>query len=208
MVYSIDMYDTNGKKVAQVPLTEAIFDDSIINESLIHEYYLLQRSNARNNIACTKGRWEINGSWKKIFKQKGTGNARAGDKNSPIRRWGWVAFGPRGVENYTKAMPKKARRIALNGLLTLKAKHDEICGLQDIVFANAKTKEANAIIKNMWLNTKKVLLVIEKNEENIMKSFRNIPKVKYLMVDYLNPYDLMHADKVIFLESALKKINK
>jgi len=104
-------------------------------------------------------------------------------------------------------MPKKAKKLALNGLLTLKVKDKEICGLQDVTFANPNTKEAASILKNLGLTTKKVLFVIDQKDENITKSFRNIAKVKYLYVDYLNPYDLMHSDKVVFLESALKKIN-
>ncbi len=76
MVYSVDIYDKKGKVVSTVDLNEDVFVDANINESLIHEYVLLQSSNARNNIACTKGRWEIAGSGKKLYKQKGTGNAR------------------------------------------------------------------------------------------------------------------------------------
>jgi large subunit ribosomal protein L4 len=73
MAYSIDMYDKSGKVVGQVSCNEAVFNDNLVNQSLIHEYYLLQTSNARNNIACVKGRGEVNGTGKKIYKQKGTG---------------------------------------------------------------------------------------------------------------------------------------
>lgn len=73
MAYSIDMYDKGGKVVGQVSCSEAVFNDEIVNPSLIHEYYLLQTSNARNNIACVKGRGEVHGTGKKMYKQKGTG---------------------------------------------------------------------------------------------------------------------------------------
>jgi large subunit ribosomal protein L4 len=73
MAYSIDMYDKNGKVVSQISLNETVFNDSLVNESLIHEYYILQTSNARNNIACVKGRGEVHGTGKKMYKQKGTG---------------------------------------------------------------------------------------------------------------------------------------
>ncbi len=208
MAYSIDMYDMSGKVVWKESLSESVFNDDFVNEGLIHEYYLLQRSNARNPIACTKWRWEIKWSGKKLYKQKGTGNARVWDKKSPIRRGGWVAFWPRWVQNFTKNMSKKMRRLALNGLLTIKAKDDELCAVKDLSFASPKTKDAIALIKNMDLWAKKMLFVLDKKDDNVTKSLRNIPKVKYLLVDYLNPYDLMHHDKVIFLESALNKINK
>ncbi len=208
MAYSIDIYDKGGKVVSQFALDEALFADSLVNKDLIHEYYLLQQSNARQNLAKTKGRGEVHGSGKKIYKQKGTGGARSWGKQSPIRRWGWVAFGPRGVENYTKTMSKKARNLALNGILTLKAKDGELLGLKDLSLAAPKTKDAQDVLKNIGINTKKVLFVVSKKDENILKSFRNLPKVKYLFVDYLNPVDLMSYHTVLFLESALNTLNK
>lgn len=207
MVYNIDIYDKGGKVVSQFALDETLFDDSLVNKDLIHEYYLLQMSNARHNIACVKGRWEIHGSGRKLYKQKGTGWARPGDKNSPVRRWGGVAFWPRGVENYTKSMNKKARKIALNSIITLKAKAGELMGLKDITLGAPKTKDAQEILKNIWISTKKVLFVLSEKDENLLKSFRNLPKVKYLYADYLNPADLMSYHTVLFLESALTTLN-
>lgn len=86
MAYTIDIYDINGKKASTFALNETLFADDIVNTTLIHEYYLLQASNARVNIAKVKGRGEVAGSGRKLYKQKGTGNARVGDKNSPVRR--------------------------------------------------------------------------------------------------------------------------
>ena len=197
----------SGKVVSNFALDETIFDDALVNKDLIHEYYLLQTSNARHNIASVKWRWEVHGSGRKLYKQKGTGGARPGDKNSPVRKWWWVAFGPRGVENYTKSMNKKARKIALNSIITLKAKAGELMGLKDIKLGAPKTKDAQEILKNIWIATKKVLFVVAEKDENILKSFRNIPKVKYLYVDYLNPADLMWYHTVLFLESALATLN-
>ncbi|NOZ43822.1 MAG: 50S ribosomal protein L4 [bacterium] len=101
-----------------------------MNKSLIHEYYLLQMANARIAIAHTKTRAEVKGSGKKLYKQKGTGSARVGDKRSPIRRKGGVVFGPRKERNYTKDMPKKARKLALYGILSLRAKDGAILAFQ------------------------------------------------------------------------------
>lgn len=208
MAYSIDMYDKNGKVIQHIPCDENIFNDENINLSLIHEYYLLQMSNKRNPIACVKGKGEVQGSGKKLYRQKGTWSARVWAKRSPIRVGGWVAFGPRGVENFVKNMPKKSKKLALYGLLTLKLKDKELCALQDFTFDKPSTKEAATLLKNMWLTDKKVLLVLNKKDDTIIKSFRNLKKINYLFVDYLNPYDLMHSDKIVFLESAFKKINQ
>lgn len=122
MVYAVDVYDKNGKVTSKFDLKPELFSDEIVNPSLIHEYLLLQQANARNVIASTKTRAEVAGSGRKLYKQKGTGNARVGDKNSPIRRHGGVAFGPSSERNFEKTMTKKARKLALNGLLTLKVK--------------------------------------------------------------------------------------
>lgn len=203
MAYNIDIYDKAGKVVSTFALDEAVFADSLVNKDLIHEYYLLQTSNARQNLAKAKGKWEVHGSGKKLYKQKGTGWARSGGKQSPVRRWWWVAFGPTGNENYTKTMNKKMRRLALNSIITLKAKSGELLGLKDIDLTAPKTKEAQDILKNIGIANKKVLLVVANKDETTIKSFRNLPKVKYLHADYLNPVDLMSYHTVLFLESAL-----
>ncbi|MBR2157934.1 50S ribosomal protein L4 [bacterium] len=88
MVYSVDVYDKTGKVSSKFELNPEVFSDEKINTSLIHEYLLLQEANARNAIASTKTRGEVSGSGRKLYKQKGTGNARVGDRNSPIRRHG------------------------------------------------------------------------------------------------------------------------
>ncbi len=208
MAYSIDIYDKTGKVVSAFALDEKLFADDLINQNLMHEYYILQTSNARINIAQTKWKWEIHGTGKKMYKQKGTWWARAGMKSSPIRRWGWVAFGPRWNENFVKSMTKKSRRLALNSIISLKAKDNELMGLKDFTLSAPKTKEAQSILKNLWVQKNKVLFVLSQNDENIIKSFRNLDNVKYLLVNYLNPQDLLSHSKIVFLESALKTLNK
>jgi large subunit ribosomal protein L4 len=188
-------------------LNEELFSDSVINKDLIHEYYLLQMSNARNNPAKVKGRGEVHGSGRKLYKQKGTGNARVGDKNSPIRRGGGVAFGPRGERNFTKVMTKKARKLALQGLISLRAQEQAMKGIQGLSFSAAKTKEAVSVLHTLGLDNVKVLVVLDTNNEILKKSFRNIKDVTYVQVEYLNPYDIMHADVLLFTEAALNSIN-
>lgn len=207
MTYSVDVYDKTGKVVSKVTLNEELFSDDKVNKSLIHEYYLLQTSNVRLSIAHTKTRGEVAGSGRKLYKQKGTGNARVGDKKSPIRRKGWVAFGPRKERNFLKDMPKKARRRALCGLVVLKAKDNVLMGLKGFSPKAPSTKEAATVLSKIGIAGDKVLVVLEDKNEILEKSFRNIKKVKYLHVDYLNPYDLMHYNKILFTEKALEKLN-
>lgn len=207
MWYTVDIYDKTWKVVSNFKLNDEIFSDEKINNNLIHEYYLLQTSNARNPIAHTKTRWEVAGSGKKLYKQKGTGNARVWDRRSPIRVWGGVAFWPSNERNYTKSMNKKSRNLALNWILTLKAKDNNIIWLKDFDIKEPKTKEALDVLTKIWINKDKILFILNEKNINLIKSFRNLNNVKYLLADYLNPKDLLEYNKILFLESALNKIN-
>ena len=207
MTYSVDVYDRDGKVVSKVTLNETLFSDEKVNKTLIHEYYLLQMANARNAIASTKGRGQVSGSGRKLYKQKGTGSGRVGDKNSPLRRHGGVAFGPTSARNFEKSMTKKAKKIAFNGLITVKAQENALSGLA-LTELQPKTKDALSILSNMGIQGQKILLVMKSKNDGIEKSFRNIEKVKYILLDYLNPRDLLNAEKVVFLEDALTALNQ
>ena len=207
MGYSVDVYNTEGKIVSKVDLNTELFSDEKVNKTLIQEYLLLQQANARVAIADTKDRSEVSGSGRKLYRQKGTGNGRVWDKNSPLRRHGWIAFWPTSARNFEKFMTKKARRKAMNGIITMKAQESALYGLA-LEKMEPKTKEAVSIVEKLGLANQKVLLVLDSKNEWIEKSFRNIAKVKYILVDYLNPRDVLHADKVVFLEKALAKINQ
>jgi large subunit ribosomal protein L4 len=207
MTYKLDVHNMKGKVVGSLELSDTLFNDEIINPSLIHEYYLLQQANARISRAHTKVRSEVAGSGRKLYKQKGTGNARVGDLRSPIRRKGGVVFGPRSERNFTKAMNKKARKKALYGLLTIKLQGDDVVVLDKFDVQTPKTSIALETIKAVGLNNTKTLMVLDKKSELIEKSWRNLPNIKCITVAYLNPVDLLSYDKVLFLQAALDKIN-
>lgn len=207
MTYSVDIYNAKGKVIDAVELNQLIFSDEKINKDLIHEYYLLQQANARLPIAHTKTRSEVQWSGRKLFKQKGTGNARPGDLRSPIRRkWG-VAFGPRSERSYTKSMTKKARKLALNGLLTIKAQNSALFGLDAFGLTQIRTKDALATLAAIGLSGKKILVVLSEKDAIVEKSLRNLDWVKYIYVNYLNPSDLLYYDTVLLLKPALDIIN-
>ena len=207
MGYSVDIYNTEGKIVSKIDLNADLFDDKKINKTLVQEYLLLQQANARVAIANTKDRSEVSGSGRKLYRQKWTGNGRVWDKNSPLRRHGWVAFWPTSARNFEKVMTKKARKLAMNSIITMKAQDSALYGLA-LDKMEPKTKDALSIIEKMWLSNQKVLLVLDVKNDWIEKSFRNLAKTKYILVDYLNPRDMLHADKIIFLEKALTKLNQ
>jgi len=206
MAYTIKVFNEQGKEVGEVQLNETIFNDENINPSLMHEFVVMQLANARYNIAKTKTRGEVKASGRKLYRQKGTGNARVGDAASPIRRWGGVAFGPTGKENYHKDMPKKQRRKALFSALTVKVKDNEALVLDAYTSDEIKTKNAVNVLKNLGLNGEKVLLVVPEKNEVIVKSFRNIPGVKVLLANYVNPYDLLTYKKFFSWKIVYKKL--
>jgi len=206
MTYTIKVFNEQGKEIEEIQLNEEIFNDKNINISLMHEFIVMQLANARYNIAKTKTRGEVKASGRKLYRQKGTGNARVGDAASPIRRGGGVAFGPTGNENYHKDMPKKQRRKALFSALTVKVKDNEALALDKYSAKEIKTKNAAVVLKNLGLEGEKVLVVVPEKNEIIAKSFRNIPGVKVLLANYVNPYDLLTHKKVLFLKDSLAKI--
>lgn len=208
MTYTIQVYNKDGKATGKLSLNEALFNDERINNDLIHEFFVLQQANARNPIAHTKTRAEVAGSGKKIYRQKGTGGARAGSSRSPIRRHGGVAFGPRNDVNHSKAMNKKMKKLALCGIITLKAKNEQIVGLEANPLASIKTKTAADMLGKIGLGSKKTLIVMPQKDEVIAKSFNNIPRTKSILADYINPVDLLQYDKVLLLDGSLEKIEQ
>jgi len=206
MAYTIKVYNEQGKEVEELNLNEKIFNDENINPSLMHEFVVMQLANSRYNIAKAKTRGEVKASGRKLYRQKGTGNARVGDAASPIRRGGGVAFGPTGNENYHKDMPKKQRRKALFSALTVKVKDNEALALDKYSAEEIKTKNAVEVLSNLWLSGEKVLVIIPEKNELLTKSFRNIPGVKVILANYVNPYDLLTHKKVLFLKDSISKI--
>ena len=206
MSYSIKVFNTKWKEVEEIKLNDVIFNDENINPSLMHEFVVMQLANARYNVAKAKTRWEVKRSGRKLYRQKGTGNARVGDAGSPIRRWGGVAFGPTGIENYTKTMPKKQRRRALFSALTVRVKDNDALVLDSYNFDEIKTKNAVETLVNLNLKGEKVLVVVPEKNDVITKSFANIPGVKTVLANYVNTYDLLSYKKVVFLKDSLGKI--
>lgn len=207
MSYNVDILNKMWEKREEKELDNSIFNDENINESLIHEFILMQLSNKRVPIAHTKNRSDVKASWRKLYRQKWTWRGRVWDAASPLRRkWG-VTFWPRKDVNYLKAMNKKSRRKALFGALTIKAKENGIIWLDSFWIETIKTKDAVSVISNLGLNWVKTLVVLDEKNELLVKSLRNISWLKYLLVEYLNPYDLLTYKKILFLEKSLDKLS-
>ncbi len=193
--------ETTGKKVA---LSDAIFGI----EPNDHAIYLDVKSylaNQRQGTHKSKQRAEIAGSSKKLKKQKGTGGARAGNIKNPLFKGGGRVFGP-VPRDYSFKLNKKVKDLARKSALTYKAKENAIAVLEDFNFDAPKSKQYIQMIAALSLSDKKTLLVLPESIKNIVLSGRNVQKTKITAVDQINTYDLMNADTLIFVESAVEKI--
>ena len=201
---TIDVYTSKGTKDGTATLPKALFE-APINEGLMHQAVVRELSNKRNPIAHSKARGEISGSTRKLYQQKGTGRARRGSIRSATLRGGNKAFGPRNVANFIKNMPRKMRRAALFSALSYQANNGAIVGLKDYPAA-INTKDARAMLTKMPVDLgRKILIVTADRNESLMLSVRNIPGVKTVMAQYLNPNDVLGNRHIIFMVDALKK---
>nr|MDD3720086.1 50S ribosomal protein L4 [Candidatus Gracilibacteria bacterium] len=199
------LLDQNGKDIGVVELESSVFGLEV-NEGLIHRALVYQLANARNNIAHTKNRGEVRGSTRKLYKQKHTGNARAGSARSPIRRKGGVAFGPRSNQNFTLEMNKKERRKALLCALSAKVKNNQLLVVDDIKLDSIKTKAMDGVFTKLPYE-KNILLAIPAKNDILQKSSANLPYVKSILVDYLNIADLLKYKTLVLLKDSLVKLN-
>ena len=204
----VSVYDLKGKTVGLAALPKAIFGVKV-NIPLIKQYVRVYLQNQRQGNASTKTRGEVTGSTRKIYRQKGTGNARHGSIKAPIFVGGGITFGPK-PRDYSLKMNKKQKTLALFSSLTIKANDKEIFALQDEVGKmKPKTKEVALFLKTIKKEKGKFLLVMPKMEKNgYVLSARNLPNVEMTQAASLNPYILMRSNAVIFLEEALTVLEK
>jgi len=164
-------------------------------------------ANKRQGTHAAKERGEIVGSTKKIKRQKGTGTARAGSIKSPVFRGGGRVFGPR-PKNYGFKLNKKVKALARKSALSYKAKTSDILILEDFSLEAPKTKEMASISNNLKITDKKSLFVLPDENKNIYLSSRNLQGVSVVTASDLSTYQLMNANKVIFFESSVGKIEE
>lgn len=189
-------------------MSKDLFSDEIINEGLVHEYVVMYLSNQRQATAHTKTRSEVRRSWRKLYRQKWTWNARVGDAWSPIRRKWWVAFGPRNERNWTKNMNSKMKNRALRSALALKAKSERLFWLDKLELSEIKTKVVVDSLDSMKLWGQKLLVVLPEKVEIAAKSMNNIAWVRYTTSAQLNPYDLMSFKNALFVADAFDKVEQ
>lgn len=199
------VFSVKGEQVKNIELKDSVFACDISEASI---YYAIRNelANKRVGTACTKTRGEVAGSTIKLYKQKGTGNARAGSVKSPVRVGGGTIFGPK-PRDYSYNLPKKMKKLAFRSILSLKGKEDRLKVVEDFTVASKKTKELVAILKNL-VNGRRTVIVLNDENQDIKVAARNIPGVTFLSANRLRAHDLFYAQDIVLLESAVKNLNQ
>jgi large subunit ribosomal protein L4 len=199
-------FTQEGVEQGSRELPGGLFDREV-NEHLVHEAVRAYLANQRQGSAATKERSDVRGGGAKPYRQKGTGRARAGTSRSPIWRGGGVVFGPH-PRDYNVKLPKKVKRRALLSALSARAGEGAVMVVADLDYSEPKTKTFARMLKNMGREAEKILFVLDKPREAVVKSARNIPGVKTVQGNILNAYDVVWADKIVLTEGAIKKMEE
>lgn len=183
-------------------LNKDVFGLTVENHELLKTAYDAYLANSRSSHAKTLKRGEVRGGGRKPWKQKGTGRARFGSTRNPIWRHGGVAFGRTGEENFTKKISKSAKKIAVRQALSLKNSEKAI--IVQSITTTGKTKEIAKTLKDLKLDDKRVLMVVSEKVPEVLRATSNIANLKLVRATYLNVFDILNADAIIFSETALK----
>ena len=198
------VYSTSGKELRTITLDDKVFGLPV-NDDVIYYAITNELANRRVGTACTKTRAEVHGSNNKPYKQKGTGNARRGDKKSPITVGGGTIFGPK-PRDFSYSIPKKEKRLAMKSILSAHAQGDRLTVVEDFTVESGKTKDLAAILNN-FAKDERTVLILKDDDAKIKQAGRNIPNLTFLAYNRLEAHDLYYGRKVIILESAVKNLS-
>jgi len=202
----INKYSAQGQEVGKIELPAALFAAEAKNpRALLYEVIKMYRANQRQGTSSVKNRAAVTGSTKKLFKQKGTGNARPGDIKTPVRVGGGIAFGPQPHDWYRK-IPKKKKRLALKLALTEKANAGEVIVVESFDMEKPNTKFASNLISSLVKGKKRALVLVDSSDPAIVKSFSNLPYVSMNRADCTFAYEVLNAGCLILTEDALNKM--
>lgn len=198
----VPVYNLTGEVVRHIEISDRVFAVPF-NQAVVHQALVRQQANARQGTANTKTRSEVSGSTRKLFRQKGTGRARAGSIRSPLRRGGGIIFGPK-PRSYRQAMPKKMRQLALRCVLSAKAGDRELKVLEQLKLEAPRTKEMVRILAALGVDSS-ALIVTGEPEDNVVKSSRNLARIKTIPASLLNVVDILSYKMLLMTEAAVRK---
>ncbi len=196
---------TGNKATTAAKLPKEVFGVEAINHDLLKQAYVAYLANGRTNNARTLKRGEVSGGGKKPWKQKGTGRARFGSSRVPIWRGGGITFGPTGEENYSHKLPVTAKRNAIRQALTVKTKNISVVEAFEV--KSGKTADAAKLLAKLGA-TRRTLVVVEEKTDDIVRATRNLTDVKVVQARYLNVFDVLNADSIIFTSKSVDVVQE
>lgn len=201
---NIAVYNIEGKQVDTLELNDAVFGVEI-NEHLVHMAVVSQLANKRQGTQSAKTRAEVSGGGKKPWRQKGTGHARQGSIRAPQWKGGGVVFAPK-PRDYSFKMNKKEKALAIKSALTSRVQEDKFVVVDKFGFNEIKTKKMKEVLDN--LKVKKALIVLDKKDENVTLSARNLPNVRTILSNSINVYDILKYDTLVITKDAVAQIEE
>ena len=199
------LYNMEGAAIGEIELSDAIFA-APINEAAMHLVVRAYLAAQRQGTQSAKTRGEVRGGGRKIYRQKGTGNARHHGRRAPQFTHGGVVFAPK-PRDYRINVPKKVRRLAMKSALTSKVNESELIVVDNIELAEAKTKNIVAMLKALGAD-KKALIVTADNNEMVVRASNNIQGVKTAFIGSMNVVDILDCDKMIIAQDAVKRVEE
>jgi large subunit ribosomal protein L4 len=193
-----------GIALGDIELEPSIFEAQV-NVPVMHQVVVAQMAARRAGTRDTKTRGDVRGGGKKPYRQKGTGRARQGSIRAPHYSGGGIVWGPH-PRDFAVKVPKKMRAAALRSALSDRVKNDRVAVIDELSFETPKTKDAIELLRALDI-TGSVLIVLDGRDENVERSFRNIPRIHMITVDQLNTYDVLARDWIVFTRAALDKVN-
>ena len=200
----VSVYNMEGKEVESIDLNDAVFGVEV-SEHLVHMAVVQQLANNRQGTQKAKTRSEVSGGGRKPWRQKGTGHARQGSTRAPQWTGGGVVFAP-VPRDYSFKMNKKEKRAALKSALTSRVQENKLIVIDELKFDEIKTKNFKAVMDNLKVN--KAYVVLNENDEKVVKSARNLPNVQTALTNTINVYDVMKGGTVILTKDAVKTIEE
>ena len=202
-------YSFNGEEIGKIELPDYLFnvEEKGNRQALLYEVINMYLANQRQGTSACKGRSEVKGSGRKLYRQKGTGNARPGNLRTPVRVGGGAAFGPKPHDWYKK-IPKKKKRLALRYALTERAQKNQVIIIEDLKFEKPDTKTAKSLLAKISPERSRTLVLFESSDAAIVKSFSNIPYVETDRADGIYAYEVLKCNNLIITAGALAKIEE
>ena len=200
----VAVYNIEGKKVDTIELNDSVFGVEI-NEHLVHKAVVCQLANKRQGTQSAKTRAEVSGGGRKPWRQKGTGHARQGSIRAPQWKGGGVVFAPK-PRDYSMKMNRKEKELAIKSALTSRVNEEKFLVIDKIGFDEIKTKKMKQVLDN--LKVKKALIVLDRKDDKVVLSARNIPNVRTVLSNSINVYDILKYDTMVITRDAVAQIEE